>query len=148
MEVRGLVRRSPVVIGPVATLEQAARTMNEAGVGALLVTERGALVGILSERDLVAAVADGADLRATVWDHMVPDPFTVRPDTHVGEAARIMADKEVRHLPVVDGDGTLVGLVSLRDLLFAALEETAGEARSDWVEYLAPLAESSAADGG
>ncbi len=148
MDVRGLVRRSPVLIQPVATLEQAARTMNEAGVGALLVVERGALVGILSERDLVAALADGADLRTTVWDHLVPEPFTVRPDAHVGEAARIMADKEVRHLPVVAGDGALLGMVSLRDLLFAALEETAGEARADWIEYLQPVADSSAADGG
>lgn len=148
MEIRGLVRRAPLVVQPVATLAQAARAMDEAGVGALLVVERNALVGILSERDLVAAIADGADLRATVWDHMVPDPYTVRPEAHVGEAARLMAEKEIRHLPVVSDDGTLHGLVSIRDLLLAALEETAGQARADWVEYLQPLAGSSAADGG
>lgn len=79
------------------------------------------LAGILTERDLVRAVAEGADLASTpVRDRMAADPDTFDPDTDVFEAGMFLLESGYRHLPVVE-DGTLLGVVSLRDLLGAVL---------------------------
>ena len=99
------------------SLVDAADRMRWYAVGALPVYERHALVGIVTERDLTAAVADGVDpARTLVRDRMTPAPATVAPDDEVADAARTMADLGVRHLPVVEGE-RLVGMLSIRDLI-------------------------------
>jgi len=148
MLVRSLVRRIPVTVTPDDSLQKAAKLMSEEGVGALLVTQRGRLIGILSERDLIEAMAEDDITGRQVWDYMVAEPVTIDDGTSVGEAAELMVENKFRHLPVLDHGGHLRGLVSVRDLLFAALSETSEEARQDWWDFLLHGMAESAADGG
>jgi CBS domain-containing protein len=101
-------------------LADAADRMRWYAVGALPVYERHQLVGIVTERDLVGVVADGVDPAATpVRVCMTPQPVTVAPDDDLADAARVMAELGVRHLPVVEGR-RLVGMLSVRDLIVHA----------------------------
>ena len=101
------------------TLEVAADRMSWHQVSALPVLEGQHLVGIVTERDLTAALAEGADAVVTpVSDYMTPAPAVLRPDSDLAEAARQMLQLGVRHLPVVQR-GRLVGVLSMRDVLGA-----------------------------
>jgi CBS domain-containing protein len=101
------------------TLEEAADQMSWHQVGALPVFEGQHLVGIITERDLTAALAEGADPGVTpVSDYMTPAPEVLRPDSDLAEAARQMLQLGVRHLPVVQR-GRLVGVLTMRDVLGA-----------------------------
>jgi len=100
-----------------ATLEAAAEALAADNIGVLLVLRDGALAGILSERDVVVHVAAGADLsHLRVGEVMAGDLVTVPPDASIAAAARTMAEADVRHLPVLDGQ-LIAGLVSIRDLV-------------------------------
>jgi len=81
------------------------------------VIDDGELVGILTERDLARAFADGPDPRlASVGDYMTPDPLFATPATEVEDAARMMIVAGFRHLPIIEA-GKLVGVLSMRDIL-------------------------------
>ncbi len=122
MKLGSLVGGSASVIGQEATLEDAARAMVDDGTGSLAVIEGRALVGILTERDIVRAVAEDADpAEALVQDWMTEEPDTFLPDVDVDEAAAWLLETGYRHLPVVTGD-ELLGVVSIRDLLWAMVE--------------------------
>jgi CBS domain-containing protein len=104
-------------------LARAAERMWREQTGSLLIMDGGRLAGIITERDLLRAVALGADLAtATVDEAMTAEVFTVPPDTSLRDAAREMATRWVRHLPVVEA-GRVLGVVSMRDItgVFAAL---------------------------
>ena len=98
-------------------LANAASRMRFNDVGCVPVIDNGRLSGILTERDLARAVADGIDPRNTVVaDYMSPEPIVVEADTSVGEATRVMVDAGIRHLPVLER-GRMVGVMSMRDIL-------------------------------
>ncbi len=98
------------------TLREAAQSLKIADVGTLVVMEGPDVVGVVSERDLVRALADGADPeQVRVADIMTKDPRYVTLGDSVGAALGIMLTARVRHLPIVD-DGELIGMVSIRDL--------------------------------
>ncbi|HEX3226679.1 MAG TPA: CBS domain-containing protein [Gaiellaceae bacterium] len=107
--------RNVLTVDPSDTIGEAAEKMNEANVGAVVVVEDFArIVGIVTERDLlraVAARARAAEARVRHW--MTPDPVTIEPNLTIDEAAAIMFDNNFRHLPVVK-DGRPLGIVSLR----------------------------------
>jgi CBS domain-containing protein len=112
-----------VMMWPVATVEalssltQVAEALAADEIGALCVIEQDALAGIVSERDVVAHVAAGADpAHLTAGEVMSSDLITIGPDDTVLSAARTMREAQVRHLPVVE-DGTIAGIVSMRDLV-------------------------------
>jgi CBS domain-containing protein len=111
---------------PGDTLTEAARKMWEEQTGSLLVMEGDDLLGIITERDILKAVATGAPLDdVTVSDAMTKEVVTVHPGTSLREAAGIMTEKWIRHLPVVER-GKVVGILSQRDLsgvLAGALNE-------------------------
>jgi predicted transcriptional regulator len=96
------------------TLDEAADRMNWHQVGALPVFDGQQLVGIITERDLTAALAEGADPAGTpVSEYMTPAPTALGPDSELVEAAHRMLELGVRHLPVLR-DGNLVGVLSIR----------------------------------
>jgi CBS domain-containing protein len=102
---------------PDETLVDVAGRMHYYQIDALPVYQQHRLVGIVTERDLVAALAEGADPATTrVVDYMTDRPVTVAPDDDLAVAAHRMAELGVRHLPVVDGHH-LVGMLSIRDFL-------------------------------
>jgi CBS domain-containing protein len=108
------------------SLEGAADRMSWHEVGALPVLEGQHLVGIITERDLTAALAEGADPVTTpMSDYMTPAPEVLRPDSELVEAAHLMLELGIRHLPVVRG-GHLVGVLSMRDVLDADVHPSEG----------------------
>ena len=99
------------------TLDQAADRMSWHQVGALPVFDGQRLVGIITERDLTAAVAEEVDPATTlVADYMTSAPEVLQPDSELADAAHTMLQLGVRHLPVVQR-GRLVGVLSMRDVL-------------------------------
>lgn len=103
-------------------LAEAARRMVERGIGAVLVLDGTRLIGILTERDVLRAVAAGDDQRATVSDWMTRDPETIEPSDSMDHAGVLMIHGGFRHLPVVEA-GRAVGIVSIRDLMRVALAD-------------------------
>lgn len=99
------------------TLAEASAKMWRQQTGSLLIMDGQKLIGIVTERDVLRTVGEGQDPKAvSLRDVMTSDVVTVASDLSVREAAQIMFDKWFRHLPVVDAGGSVVGIVSLRDL--------------------------------
>ncbi|HEX6147128.1 MAG TPA: CBS domain-containing protein [Acidimicrobiia bacterium] len=122
MTVRELVNGNVIWVAPDATLRQAALLMMSTEVGSVAIEVDGALEGILTERDMLRAVAEDADLdqdRVSSWMTEYPDSFT--PDMNVEEAAEWMLATGFRHLPVVDG-AEVMGVISIKDVLWAITE--------------------------
>lgn len=116
MHVSEVMTRANLSEAPGTTLRGAASRMWKQQTGSLLVVDDEELLGIVTERDVMKAVARGDDLDATpISAVMTRSLVTVAPDTTVEEAARYMATRWIRHLPVLDGE-RLVGMVSQRDL--------------------------------
>ncbi|MCB1014284.1 MAG: CBS domain-containing protein [Acidimicrobiales bacterium] len=114
-----LVQRGAVTIPPSATLRDAAVVMAREEVGVVVVVSDGRAAGVLSERDVVRAVAEGDDVDdGRAGDVMAMELVTASVDDRVADAAEGMLAGNIRHLPVVDGD-KVVGVVSIRDVLAA-----------------------------
>jgi CBS domain-containing protein len=121
VRVRELASNATVTVGPGHTLRDAAQLMNKHRVGSAVVQDGEQLAGIITERDVLRAVAEGVDAGAdAVSDHMSPDVITAGPDWDVGAAAATMIKHRVRHLVVYEG-GQLLGVLSVRDLLPALI---------------------------
>ncbi|HEX6697596.1 MAG TPA: CBS domain-containing protein [Solirubrobacteraceae bacterium] len=101
-----------------------ARRMAGRNVGAVLVMEDGRLAGIMTERDLMRAVARGLRDDVVVGECMTADPETIAPDDTIEHAAVLMIHGGFRHLPVVDGDD-VVGVLSIRDLVQVVVDDSA-----------------------
>ena len=96
--------------------------MLEEAVGAVAVCDGGRLVGIFTERDLMALAGNGTDLDAVrIGDVMTRNPLTVDAGAPVLDAARLMGERKIRHLPVVEGEH-LLGMVGIRDVLGSLVE--------------------------
>ncbi len=122
MEIRTLVGGTASVCGPDLTVSAAAQVMVEERIGSIGVVDQGRLVGIFTERDALRAAADGSDpTRQVVGDWMTPDPDVLSPQVDVEDAAEWLLATGYRHLPVVE-DGALLGIVSIKDVLWALRE--------------------------
>jgi CBS domain-containing protein len=117
-----------LTVDATTTLGQAARLMRNRNVGAAVVVEGERIVGIFTERDLLRAIADSRHPdQGQVQSYMTPDPLTLPPGHPPSEAARIMSERQFRHIPVVEG-GKLIGIVSIRDLMSAGMQMASDEA--------------------
>jgi CBS domain-containing protein len=126
-----LSNRTIHYVQPEQSVFEAATYMVQCNVGAVPVLDAAKLVGIFSERDIMKrVVSEGRDPATTrISDVMTTGVHTVTPSASCHEAMAMMQEYAVRHLPVCDGS-TLVGFLSLRDLLHQKLDETVGEAES------------------
>ena len=102
-----------------ASVYSAIELMADKRVGALLVIDDGRLVGIVSERDYARKIIlqGKSSVDSFVREIMTPSPITIRCDTSVDEAMRMMTENRVRHLPVVDAEGNVAGVLSIGDLV-------------------------------
>jgi CBS domain-containing protein len=114
-----IAMRSHARVEVEAPMSKVVEEMSTKGRGAVLVEEDGALVGIFTERDLLNRV-DHRDARwpsIVVRDVMTPLPMVIRREDSLAEALRRLSQGRRRHLPVVDAKGTVLGLISIRDIL-------------------------------
>jgi CBS domain-containing protein len=120
MKVGDLVRAPPVIIEPEASLVDAAKLMSSHRIGLLVVVDpldKAKMVGVLSERDIVTAVSRGGSIYSPIENLMTKQVISVSKRALIDEAAMTMSKFSVRHLVVVDDDGKLFGVVSVRDII-------------------------------
>jgi CBS domain-containing protein len=116
--------RDLLSVTPDLSLTEVAQRMVERDIGAALVAQGDRLVGILTERDVLRAVAKGIGEDTTVADWMTADPDTMTPDESTEQAAVLMIHGGFRHLPLMEGD-QVVGMLSIRDLMRVVIEDSA-----------------------
>ena len=106
------------------TLRDVARLLREGDMGSVPVIEGGRLVGIVTDRDIVVrAIAEGKGPDTPVAEAMTTEIFSVHPDDFAFEAVRLMGDKQVRRIPVVEADGSLAGIISMADVALEMEDE-------------------------
>jgi CBS domain-containing protein len=127
-QVRDVMTNNPTTCEPTATLVDAAKVMAREDVGPVPIVEGGKLVGLVTDRDIIIrAVAEGRDVTSTtVRDVASKDLVTVTADEDLDRALQLMAQHQVRRIPVVDGD-RVVGIVSQADVARAANDAKTGE---------------------
>lgn len=119
-QIADVMRPDFIEVAPEDTLGEVAERMTAKNVGAVVVKDFGTLIGILTERDLLKAMAarvHSSEARVRQW--MTVDPITATADTDVEDASRIMLEHGFRHLPVVGDEGQVTGVVSLRRVVGA-----------------------------
>jgi CBS domain-containing protein len=131
MQIGSLITRAVLTVERRDTLADAAMWMMERGVGSAVVMADDKPVGLVTDRDALRAIAQDVDFDAVSVGDFVPRKLTrATPDMDVMEAARIMREKGFRHLVVVDDEGSLVGVFSMRDLVVGLLQERLDMVRS------------------
>lgn len=131
MKAKDVLEKNPRAvesIGPDETLQEAIDRLNKANIGSLLVTEGEKLVGIITERDILRACFNRSPRHEniTVAEKMTSKLVTGSPDDSVADLLKLMTDKRIRHLPVLDA-GRIAGLLSLGDLVVAQLQSIRAE---------------------
>jgi len=118
MTIADLIVEGVETAGPSATAEALAMRMAEAGIGSIIIEEGMKPVGIVTDRDLAVRVdaRDEPASEVTAADVMTEDPVTVRSDAGLLDVTRVMREHTVRRLPVVNDEGTLVGIITLDDV--------------------------------
>ena len=118
----------PKTIEPGTTVEEAARTMASENVGSLPIVEGDRIVGVVTDRDLaVRVLAEGKSGDTPVGEIASKDVVTIDPQQSLEEAARLMAEHQLRRLPVVEEDGKLVGILAQADLAKLGHDSLTGE---------------------
>ena len=127
MQIAEVMTPGPITCSPDTTVAEAARLMWEGDCGVLPIVRDHVLVGVVTDRDLFIALAtrDAKPSQLNVGAVVRPAPITCTPRDDVHQAMTKMKSARVRRLPVVEKDGTLVGIVSMNDLLLAVAPETA-----------------------
>ncbi len=116
-KVKDLMSRNVKVTSPDKTIEEAAKQMEKGNFGMLPVESHGRMIGAISDRDIaIRAVAKGRDSDTEVSEIMTKGIVTAFEDDTVADAAKLMSDKKIRRLPVLNANKHLVGIVALGDL--------------------------------
>ena len=121
---RDHMSRDLLSVSPGDSLSEVAQRMVDRDVGAVLVMDGSDLSGILTERDVLRAVAAGIEDTTVVSDWMTRDPDTMAPDDTTQQAAVLMIHGGFRHLPLMEGS-EVVGMLSIRDLMRVVLDNAA-----------------------
>jgi CBS domain-containing protein len=122
MAIGDVMRTRVVTVSADDSARLAVLRMLEEGVGSVAVCDAGRLIGIFTERDVLGLAGEGTDLDAVrVGDVMTREPLTVDVGVAVLDAARLMGERKIRHLPVVQGEH-LLGMVGIRDVLGSLVE--------------------------
>jgi CBS domain-containing protein len=130
MRARDAIRKLPVTIRPEATIAEAARLMDQAVVGALVVVDHERPVGIVTDRDLaIRAVGRRIPADSRVDSVMSSEPITLPADADVREAIAVFERHAVRRLPLVE-DGRMVGMLTVDDLVIDSVTDLANMVRS------------------
>ncbi|WP_318567639.1 CBS domain-containing protein [Salinigranum marinum] len=118
MTLKDIAIRTVETAAPEATVETLARTMDDAGVGSVVVTEANRVVGIVTDRDVALTLARDVDpAELTAADVMAAEPLTLPSSAGVLELTEVMATESVRRIPVVDDNSVIVGIVTLDDVV-------------------------------
>lgn len=117
MQLKGIMAKNVLTISSEDTIAGAARRMQEANIGCLVITNAGRVEGIITDRDLaVRCVSQGHNpQQCQVSNHMSSPVITTQPEMDILDAAHLMTEQKVKRLPVVEGD-QLIGLVSFSDV--------------------------------
>ena len=128
--VRDAMTTDPTGVEPTTPIVEVARKMKQEDVGSLPIVEGGRLVGIITDRDItITVVAEGKDAQTTrAIEVASTDLVTIDPDQDLDEALRLMAQHQVRRLPVVEEDGKLVGIIAQADVAEHAEPAEVGQA--------------------
>lgn len=114
---REIMTRSVKTASPRTTLREAALIMRAEDVGSIPVVENGKLTGIVTDRDIVIrAIAEGKNAETEIGDVMTAEIFSAKENDFVFEAIRLMGDKQIRRIPVVNDAGELVGIIAMADV--------------------------------
>jgi CBS domain-containing protein len=106
------------------SLQQVAEMMREGDMGSIPVVDGGKLVGIVTDRDIVVrAVAEGQETASPIANSMTKEVFSVKPDDFAFEAIRLMGDRQVRRVPVVNEAGELAGIIAMADVALEMEDE-------------------------
>lgn len=124
MRCREIMSARVKTAGKATTLQEVAAMMRDGDMGAMPVVEDGKLVGIVTDRDIVVrTLAEGKPASTPIEEAMTTEIFYVRPDDFVFEAIRLMGDKQVRRVPVVNEDGSLAGIIAMADIALEMEDE-------------------------
>jgi CBS domain-containing protein len=128
-KVRDVMTAGPVCVTPDTPVSVVAEVMESDNIGAVPVVENDRLTGMITDRDIVIrAIARGKDPRGMpVREIYSTDIVAVTPDDKVKDVVSIMADQQIRRIPVIDKEQHLVGVVSQADIALEAKEKTVGE---------------------
>lgn len=106
------------------TLQEVSAMLRDGDMGSLPIVLDNKLIGIITDRDIVVrAIAEGKDSSTTVEEVMTAEVFSVKPDDFVFEAIRLMGDKQIRRVPVVDENGELAGIIAMADVALETEDE-------------------------
>jgi CBS domain-containing protein len=133
MQVRDVMTRDPACVTPGATIREAAQLMQRENVGIVpVIEEKGTkrLLGVVTDRDIaIRVVAEGRDGSARVSEVMSSSRIsTCTPDDDIDDAMKVMADEQVRRIPIIDDRGALVGIVAQADIVRKSRDGSRAEA--------------------
>jgi CBS domain-containing protein len=119
LKVKNLIKNKPVTVDPNTPTRDVVKLMAKYNIGSVIIIEGEKPVGIFTERDLVKTVSENRDLNLPVKNNgTYRNLIVVNENDSIKVAAELMKKYNIRHLPVVNNDGKLVGVISIRDLIY------------------------------
>lgn len=114
--VKEYMKKNVIVVNRNTTLRDVAKIMTENNVGSVIVVDNGKPIGIITERDIVRAIGRNKDLNSKAEEIMTSSLITIKEDSPITGALSLMRSYNIRHLPVIDNEGNLKGIISIRDI--------------------------------
>lgn len=114
--VKEYMKSNVITVDKNTILKDVAKIMTENNIGSVIVIDNGKPVGIITERDIVRAIGKNKDLNARAEDIMTASLITIKEDAPITGALSLMRTYNIRHLPVIDNNGNLKGIISIRDI--------------------------------